>query len=240
MHYSEQDVEFAAAVAPLLAPRVRADLRVPGPRVLTPPRAGDNHLGPGPVDARRHRAGLALDRSPGHPGPNPAEPLPPQVGCVLSAHVAASPQRRSARVRARVADGTWMVIRAAALTSGSQAQPATPSLWRPPQPMTSLRCSCGPATHPPRAGGGPAGHRWTVHRGHRCGAVHLRPHRPRPPQDNVRQGRHQPPPGPGRYPHRKNAQPSASNDFCHLRHRPQSDAGTTVAQPGEGSPSSRS
>jgi hypothetical protein len=31
-HYSEEDVKFAADVAPLLASRVRADLRVPGPR----------------------------------------------------------------------------------------------------------------------------------------------------------------------------------------------------------------
>ena len=30
-HYSEDDVKFAAAVAPLLAPRIRADLRAPGP-----------------------------------------------------------------------------------------------------------------------------------------------------------------------------------------------------------------
>ena len=56
----------------------------------------------------------------GTPGPNPAEPLPPHV-YVLAAHVAASPQRRPARVRARAADGTWMVIRASALTTRSQA-----------------------------------------------------------------------------------------------------------------------
>lgn len=55
----------------------------------------------------------------GVPGPNPAEPLPPHV-YVLAAHVAASPQRRPARVRARAADGTWVVVRAAALTTGSQ------------------------------------------------------------------------------------------------------------------------
>ena len=54
----------------------------------------------------------------GVPGPNPAESLPPHV-YVLAAHVAASPQRRPARVRARAADGTWVVIRAAALTTGS-------------------------------------------------------------------------------------------------------------------------
>jgi len=36
----------------------------------------------------------------GVPGPNPAEPLPPYV-YVLAAHVAASPERRPARVRVR-------------------------------------------------------------------------------------------------------------------------------------------
>jgi DNA-binding CsgD family transcriptional regulator len=55
----------------------------------------------------------------GVPGPNPAEPLPPHV-YVLATHVAASPERRPARVRVRAADGTWAVIRAAALTTGSQ------------------------------------------------------------------------------------------------------------------------
>jgi DNA-binding CsgD family transcriptional regulator len=55
----------------------------------------------------------------GVPGPNPAEPLPPYV-YVLTAHVAASPEPRPARVRVRAADGTWVVIRAAALTTGSQ------------------------------------------------------------------------------------------------------------------------
>ena len=55
----------------------------------------------------------------GVPGPNPAEPLPPHV-YVLATHVAASPERRPARVRVRAADGTWAVIRAAALTTASQ------------------------------------------------------------------------------------------------------------------------
>ena len=55
----------------------------------------------------------------GVPGPNPAEPLPPHI-YVLATHVAASPERRPARVRVRAADGTWAVIRAAALPAGSQ------------------------------------------------------------------------------------------------------------------------
>ena len=120
-YYSEEDVEFAAAVAPLLAPRVRADLRVPGPHGADPaPEPGTIILGQDQsMLAATEQAWRWIDRL-GIPGPNPAEPLPPQV-YVLAAHVAASPQRRSARVRARAADGTWMVIRAAALTSGSQA-----------------------------------------------------------------------------------------------------------------------
>ena len=64
-HYSEEDVKFAADVAPLLAPRIRADLRAQALATLTPPRSRDDHPGPGPVHGRRHRAGLAVDRPPG-------------------------------------------------------------------------------------------------------------------------------------------------------------------------------
>ena len=67
----------------------------------------------------------------GVPGPNPAEPLPPYV-YVLTAHVAASPERRPARVRVRAGDGAWVVIRAAAFTTGLRSRQATPSPWRPP------------------------------------------------------------------------------------------------------------
>jgi DNA-binding CsgD family transcriptional regulator len=120
-YYSEQDVEFAAAVAPLLAPRVQADLRVPGPRGADPaPEPGTIILAQDQsMLAATEQAWRWIDRL-GIPGPNPAEPLPPPV-YVLAAHVAASPQRRSARVRLRAADGTWMAIRAAALTTGPQA-----------------------------------------------------------------------------------------------------------------------
>jgi len=119
--YSEEDVEFAQAVAPLLAPRVRADLRVPGPRGADPaPEPGTIILDQDQsMLAATEQAWRWIDRL-GMPGPNPAEPLPPPV-YVLAAHVAASPQRRSARVRIRAADGTWMVIRAAPFTTGSQA-----------------------------------------------------------------------------------------------------------------------
>jgi DNA-binding CsgD family transcriptional regulator len=118
-HYSEEDIEFAEAVAPLLAPRIRADLRAPGPRDAGPaPEPGTIILDQDQsMVAATEQAWRWIDRL-GVPGPNPAEPLPPHV-YVLAAHVAASPQRRPARVRARAADGTWMVIRAAALTTGS-------------------------------------------------------------------------------------------------------------------------
>jgi DNA-binding CsgD family transcriptional regulator len=119
--YSEEDVEFATAVAPLLAPRVPADLRVPGPWGADPaPEPGTITLAQDQsMLAATEQAWRWIDRL-GIPGPNPAEPLPPPV-YVLAARVAASPQRRPARVRVRAADGTWMVIRAAALTTGSQA-----------------------------------------------------------------------------------------------------------------------
>ena len=108
-------------MAPLLAPRVQADLRVPGPRGAEPaPEPGTIILAQDQsMLAATEQAWRWIDRL-GIPGPNPAEPLPPPV-YVLAAHVAASPQRRSARVRVRAADGTWMAIRAAALTTGSQA-----------------------------------------------------------------------------------------------------------------------
>ena len=119
-HYSEEDVKFAAGVAPLLAPRIRADLRAPGPRDADPaPEPGTIILDQDQsMVAATEQAWRWIDRL-GVPGPNPAEPLPPHV-YVLAAHVAASPERRPARVRVRAADGTWAVIRAAALTTGSQ------------------------------------------------------------------------------------------------------------------------
>jgi len=119
-HYSEDDIEFAEAVAPLLAPRVRADLRTPGPRDADPaPEPGTIILDQDQsMVAATEQAWRWIDRL-GVPGPNPAEPLPPHI-YVLATHVAASPERQPARVRVRAADGTWAVIRAAALTTGSQ------------------------------------------------------------------------------------------------------------------------
>src|SRR5271165_5767732 len=98
----------------------------PGGPGSQPPRRGLATSGPVTTlsaqtggDLNRDLSWRWIDRL-GVPGPNPAEPLPPHV-YVLAAHVAASPQRRSARVRVRAVDGTWMAIRAAALTTGSQA-----------------------------------------------------------------------------------------------------------------------
>ena len=113
-------VTIAAHVAPLLAPRIRADLRAPGPRDADPaPEPGTIILDQDQsMVAATEQAWRWIDRL-GVPGPNPAEPLPPHI-YVLATHVAASPERRPARVRVRAADGTWAVIRAAALTTGSQ------------------------------------------------------------------------------------------------------------------------
>jgi hypothetical protein len=105
-HYSEDDVRFAAQVAPLLAPRIRADLRAPGPRAAGPASE------PGTIILDQDQSMVAATEQAwrwiarlGVRGPNPAEPLPPQV-YVLAAHVATSPERRPARVRVRAADGT--------------------------------------------------------------------------------------------------------------------------------------
>ena len=107
-------------MAPLLAPRIRADLRAPGRREADPaPEPGTIILDQDQsMVAATEQAWRWIDRL-GVPGPNPAEPLPPHI-YVLATRVAASPERRPARVRLRAADGTWAVIRAAALTTGSQ------------------------------------------------------------------------------------------------------------------------
>ena len=117
-HYSEEDVRFVAGVAPLLALRVRADLRAPAP--------GDDDSAPEPgtvildqdhsLVAATEPAWRWIGRL-GIPGPNPAEPLPTTV-YALATHVAAS--RRAARVRVRAADGRWVVVGVAPLTTGSQ------------------------------------------------------------------------------------------------------------------------
>jgi DNA-binding CsgD family transcriptional regulator len=138
-HYSEDDIEFAAAAAPLLGPRVRADLRAPVPSGLDPaPEPGtivlDEELS---LVAATARAWWWVNRL-GIPGPNPAEPLPSPV-YVLASRVAASPERprQPARVRLRAADGRWVVIRAAPLTTGSQA-PAGYAVTLEPAPAHDL------------------------------------------------------------------------------------------------------
>ena len=204
-HYSEEDVKFAADVAPLLAPRIRADLRAPGPRDAAPvPEPGTIILDQNQsMVAATEQAWRWIDRL-GVPGPNPAEPLPPHV-YVLATHVAASPERRPARVRVRAADGTWAVIRAAALTTGS-AVPAGYAVTLEAAPADDL------APLLMRA--------WRLTRREREVArlvidglstegiattlfisVHtVRDHF----TDDLRQDGRQPPPGHGRHPHRKN------------------------------------
>lgn len=122
-HYNQDDIEFAAVVAPLLGARVRADLRAPAPASEDPaPEPGtiivDQDLSLVAATAQAWRWIDCL----GIPGPNPAEPLPTPVYAVAS-HVAASPERpqRPARVRLRATDGRWLVIRVAPLTTGSRS-----------------------------------------------------------------------------------------------------------------------
>jgi hypothetical protein len=76
-HYSEEDVKFAADVAPLLAPRVRADLRAPGSRGADPaPEPGTIILDQDQsMVAATEQAWRWIDRL-GVRGPNPAEPMP--------------------------------------------------------------------------------------------------------------------------------------------------------------------
>jgi DNA-binding CsgD family transcriptional regulator len=135
-HYSEDDIEFAAGVAPLLAPRVRADLRAPCPRDEVPaPEPGtiilDQDLS---LVAATAQAWWWIDRL-GIPGPNETEPLPGMV-YAMATHVAASPQR-PARVRLRAADGRWVVIRVAQLTTEPQV-PAGYAVTLEPAPAEDL------------------------------------------------------------------------------------------------------
>ena len=136
MHYSEEDIEFAEAVAPLLHPGSGPTCAPRALATLPPPRSRGRDMGILDQDqsmvAATEQAWRWIDRL-GVPGPNPAEPLPPHV-YVLATHVAASPERRPARVRVRAADGTWAVIRPR-LPPGLRSRRATPSPWRPPQPV---------------------------------------------------------------------------------------------------------
>jgi DNA-binding CsgD family transcriptional regulator len=135
-HYSEDDIEFAASVAPLLAPRARADLRAPCQRNEDPaPEPGTIFLDQGlSLVAATAQAWWWIDRL-GIPSPNETEPLPGMV-YAMATHVAASPQR-PARVRLRAADGRWVVIRVAQLTTGSQV-PAGYAVTLEPAPAEDL------------------------------------------------------------------------------------------------------
>ena len=121
-HYGDDDIQFAAAVAPVLAPRIRADLRAPVlPGTDPVPEPGtivlDQDLS---LVAATAQAWRWIERL-GAQGPNPGEPLP-SVVYVVATQVANSPERprRTARVRLRAADGSWMAIRVAPLASVSQ------------------------------------------------------------------------------------------------------------------------
>jgi DNA-binding CsgD family transcriptional regulator len=121
-HYGEDDIEFAIVAAPLLAPRIRADLRAPVPPGTDPaPGPGTIVLGEDlSLVAATAQAWWWIDHL-GAPGPNPDEPLP-SVLYVVATQVANSPDRprRPARIRLRAADGSWMVIRVAPLATVSQ------------------------------------------------------------------------------------------------------------------------
>lgn len=118
-HYGEEDAGLVADVAPLLAHRIRADLRAPVPREAA------MDLEPGTLILDQDQSLVAgteqawrwIDRL-GIRGTSETEPLPGNV-YVVAAQVANSPERQPARTRVRAADGSWVVIRAASLTTGS-------------------------------------------------------------------------------------------------------------------------
>lgn len=121
-YYSEEDAEFVSGVAPLLAARLQVGLRTLG-------RRDDPALGPGTIVvdqdvslvAATEEAWRWIDRL-GLPPLNDVEPLPGVI-YVIASYVAASSQRppRPAQVRLQATDGRWVIVRAAPLTSGSQA-----------------------------------------------------------------------------------------------------------------------
>lgn len=121
-YYSEEEAEFVAGVAPLLAARLRAGLRALGP-------PNDPAREPGTIIMDEDLSLVAATEQAcqwidllGLPPANDAEPLPGVI-YLVAARVASSPQRPAppAWVRLQAADGRWLVVRAAALTGGSQA-----------------------------------------------------------------------------------------------------------------------
>ena len=115
-HYGEEDIRFVADVAYLLAPRLRNDVRAPAPRNDDPvPEPGTIILDQEQsVVAATEQAWRWIDRLAITP-PNPAEPLPGVY--VLATKVAAT--GRPARVRVRAADGCWVAVQVAPLSTGS-------------------------------------------------------------------------------------------------------------------------
>lgn len=120
--FSDDDAEFVAGVAPMLAARIRDGLRTPAPRDDPAPEPGtiilDEKLSPvSATQAAWEWLGrLGLRR------PNDAEP-PPHFVYAAAAQVAIAQAREtesssSARVRLQAADGRWVVGRVAPLTHG--------------------------------------------------------------------------------------------------------------------------
>lgn len=125
-HFSEEDTQLVSGVAPLLAARLRARLRDPGPRAgpgpAPVPEPGTIMLdGDLSLVAATDQAWQWISRLGLRP-PNDAEPLPSAI-YVLVLHLAMSPERPPgpARIRLQATDGRWAVARAAPLSSGSGA-----------------------------------------------------------------------------------------------------------------------
>ncbi len=120
--FSDDDAEFLAGVAPLLATRLRDGMRARSAR-------DDSGLEPGTIVVDRDLSLVAatdqawrwIDRL-GMQKVSDAEPLPGFIYAIAT-RVAASTVRpqRPARVRLQTAGGRWAVVRAAPLTRGPQA-----------------------------------------------------------------------------------------------------------------------
>jgi DNA-binding CsgD family transcriptional regulator len=118
--FSEDETAFLAELAPLLACRLRDGLRtgvlddVPAdaPGTIVIDRNCD--LVSATDQANRWISRLGLRP------PNEAEPLPGFI-YAIAARIAAAPGRPAARVRLQTADGHWVVVHVAAVTSGPVA-----------------------------------------------------------------------------------------------------------------------
>jgi DNA-binding CsgD family transcriptional regulator len=134
-YYSQEDAEFVSEVAPLLARGLQVGLR-------TLRRHDGPALEPGTIIVDRDMSLVAateeawrwIDRL-GLPPQNDVEPFPAVI-YVVAANVAASTERRPrpAQVRLQAADGRWMTVRAAPLTSWSHAAAGCAITLEPARP----------------------------------------------------------------------------------------------------------